>query len=157
MIATSSSDDKLKQIKAIGATHTINYKTHPEWSKEVLCLTDGLGVDHVIETGGIGTIEQSLRSTKRGGLISLIGLLADGGSPELAKTILDEILFNAKTIRGIFDVRDDMMDLALEIVQRHGVKPFVGEVFEWEQAKAAFGRLQSQSCVGKIVVQVGQK
>lgn len=49
MIALSSSDEKLKQAVKLGAKHVINYKTTPQWDQEVLKLTDGLGVDRVIE------------------------------------------------------------------------------------------------------------
>ncbi|SJL13259.1 related to Alcohol dehydrogenase [Armillaria ostoyae] len=49
VIATSSSDAKLAIAKKLGATHTINYNTTPDWDKEVLRLTDGRGVDHILE------------------------------------------------------------------------------------------------------------
>lgn len=49
VIATSSSDAKLAIAKKLGATYTINYNTTPDWDKEVLKLTDGRGVDHILE------------------------------------------------------------------------------------------------------------
>jgi NADPH:quinone reductase-like Zn-dependent oxidoreductase len=49
VIATSSSDEKLKIAQKLGAKHLINYKNTPEWDEEVLRLTGGRGVDHVIE------------------------------------------------------------------------------------------------------------
>lgn len=49
VIATSSSDEKLERAKKLGAFATINYKTHPEWHEEVKKITNGEGVDHVIE------------------------------------------------------------------------------------------------------------
>ena len=52
VIITSSSDEKLARAKALGADETINYKTHPDWDKEVLRLTGGQGVDIVLEVGG---------------------------------------------------------------------------------------------------------
>lgn len=52
VIITSSSDEKLARAKALGADETINYKTYPEWDKEVLRLTGGKGVDIVLEVGG---------------------------------------------------------------------------------------------------------
>ena len=58
VIATSSSDAKLKRLKELGASGVINYKTTPEWDEAVLELTDGLGVDHVVEIGGAGTLAQ---------------------------------------------------------------------------------------------------
>ena len=64
MIATSKSDEKLERARALGAWETINYVTTPDWAERVLELTDGLGVDHVVEVGGPGTTES--RSRRRG-------------------------------------------------------------------------------------------
>ena len=55
VIATSSSNEKLERLKAMGADHVINYKETPDWGVEARKLTGGLGVDHVIEIGGAGT------------------------------------------------------------------------------------------------------
>lgn len=88
VISTSSSDEKLKLAKQWGASHTINYATTPAWEKEVLRLTGGKGVDHVIEVAGSSTIEQSLQSTKRGGLISLVGFLTDSKPVDLIPSII---------------------------------------------------------------------
>lgn len=67
VVATSSSDEKRERLRALGADHTINYKTTPEWGSEVLRLTGGEGVSHVVETGGPGTLPQSVRATRVGG------------------------------------------------------------------------------------------
>jgi NADPH:quinone reductase-like Zn-dependent oxidoreductase len=77
VIATSSSDAKLEQAKAMGATYTVNYRTHENWGEEVLKLTNGRGVDRVVEVAGAGTIEQSLLATKRGGVVALVGFLSE--------------------------------------------------------------------------------
>ena len=71
-IITSSSDEKLERAKALGAWKTINYVDNPDWSNEVLTLTGGAGVDHVVEVGGAGTLAKSIESTKIGGNLSLI-------------------------------------------------------------------------------------
>ena len=81
VIATSSSDEKLERISAVGADHTINYKRHEEWSRQVLDLTDGRGVDHVIEVGGPGTLPQSITACRIGGHIALIGVLTGLAGP----------------------------------------------------------------------------
>lgn len=88
VISTSSTDAKLVLAKKLGATHTINYTTHPEWENEVLRLTGGLGVDHVIEVAGSSTVEQSLASTKRGGAVSLVGFLTESKAVDLIPAIL---------------------------------------------------------------------
>ena len=76
VIATSSSDKKLEIAKKLGARHLINYKKTPDWEDEVLKITKGRGVDHVIEVGGPGTITRSLKAARFGGNVALIGFVA---------------------------------------------------------------------------------
>jgi len=92
VIATSSSDEKLRFAKSLGATHTINYRTTPDWATEVQRLTGGKGVDHVVDVGGAGTIEQSLQSVRQGGLVSVVGVL----SPTKAADLVPALLFGGK-------------------------------------------------------------
>jgi NADPH:quinone reductase-like Zn-dependent oxidoreductase len=74
VIATSSSDEKLERLRALGAGNVINYRQIPDWGKRVRDLTEG-GVDHVVEVGGPGTLAQSIAAVRVGGHISLIGVL----------------------------------------------------------------------------------
>lgn len=63
VISTSSSDEKLKVAKKLGATHLINYKTTPDWDDEVLKLTGGRGADHILEACVMSVIcEEATRS-----------------------------------------------------------------------------------------------
>jgi len=75
VIATSSSDEKLERLRALGADALINYRSEPEWGLRVRELTDGRGVDHVVEVGGPDTLAQSMLATRAGGHIALIGVL----------------------------------------------------------------------------------
>ena len=76
VILTSSSDEKLEFGKKLGATHTINYKTTPDWDKEVLKVTGGRGADHIIEVGGPKTLLQSTNAIRYGGTIHVVGFIA---------------------------------------------------------------------------------
>jgi hypothetical protein len=95
VILTSSSDQKLEQMrKLFGAPEiqTVNYKTNPEWHEEVLKLTDGVGVDLVIENGGASSLVKSLKCTRRGGIVSQVGYLGKQQADdlqELVPTIID--------------------------------------------------------------------
>ena len=86
VIATSSSDKKLEIAKKLGATHVINYKTTPDWDQEVLKLTGGRGVDHIIEVGGPGTIMKSMNAIRYGGSVHVIGFVA-GVSLRISRTV----------------------------------------------------------------------
>src|ERR1017187_1567903 len=76
VIIASSSDAKIERVRGLGASDGVNYKTHPDWEKEVLKLTGGRGVDCVIENGGIGTLARSFQCIGYSGKIALIGVLA---------------------------------------------------------------------------------
>ena len=151
MIATSSSDSKLELARKMGATHTINYKTTSDWAAQVLKLTGGRGVDHVLDVAGAGTIEQSLQATRQAGLVSLIGFLSEPQKYD----IVPAMLFGAKTLRGVFQIRTDMVAKALEVYAEHNLHPQISHVFEWRDAKDAFAALVNQSGVGKIIIKVG--
>src|SRR6185503_11843539 len=73
--ATSSSNEKLERLRALGADHLVNYKSEPKWGKKIKEMTGGRGVDHVIEVGGPGTLNQSMWASRMGGHIALIGVL----------------------------------------------------------------------------------
>ena len=81
VIATSSSDRKLEAAKKLGAKHLINYKTTPNWEEEVLRITNGRGVDHILEVGGPGTILKSVNTLRYGGSINVIGVVAGVSCP----------------------------------------------------------------------------
>src|SRR4051812_38189665 len=90
VIATSSSDEKLDRVRALGADHTINYKAEPNWGEVVRQLTDGRGVDHVVEVGGPGTLPQSITAVRNGGHISLIVGVTGGGGGGPAAALVGE-------------------------------------------------------------------
>lgn len=98
VISTSSSDAKLAIAKSLGAAHTINYAEHPEWHEEVLKITGGRGVDHVIDVGGAGTLLKSIKSVRQGGLVSVLGVLSKEGTES---GVAAEVLFRAITGKRI--------------------------------------------------------
>lgn len=104
-IITSSSDDKLNRARNLGADETINYRTTPNWEERVLELT-GRGADHVLEVGGAGTFAKSLKATRPGGHVALIGVLA-GVATELKVT---DILMKSLRVQGIFVGNRDMFE-----------------------------------------------
>ncbi len=75
VIATSSSDEKLERLRTMGAAHGTNYCRDEDWGDRVRELTGGIGVDHVVEVGGPGTLAQSIKAARVRGHISLIGVL----------------------------------------------------------------------------------
>ena len=149
-IITSSSDEKLARAKAMGADELINYRITPEWDQEVLNRTDGVGVDHVLEVGGAGTLEKSMAATRVSGRISLIGVLSgqpdQNPSPMLA-------LFRRQTIQGIYVGSRDMFDALNSEIERSLIEPVIDRTFGFDDAPAAYRHQQSGNQFGKIVVQ----
>jgi NADPH:quinone reductase-like Zn-dependent oxidoreductase len=149
IIMTSSSDEKLARAKTMGAHETINYKTHPNWHEQVWQLTHGEGVDQVIEVGGAGTLERSLRSTRVGGRVSLIGVLSGAG--EFNHTY---ILRNSIDVQGIFVGSREMFEGMNAAIALHQIKPVIDRVFPFSEAPEAYRYLQSGSHFGKVVIQI---
>src|SRR4051794_27934272 len=100
VIATSSSDEKLDRVRALGADHTINYKAEPNWGEVVRQLTDGRGVDHVVEVGGPGTLPQSITAVRNGGHISLVWGVAGGGGEGPAGPLVGQQKRRARVFVG---------------------------------------------------------
>jgi len=95
VVATSSSDEKLEEARKFGATHLINYSKHPDWADEVLRVTDGKGVDIVLDVVGAQSMEQTVKATSFKGIIYVIGVLSK--DPDLPVKIISDILYGAKT------------------------------------------------------------
>lgn len=148
VIATSSSDGKLAQAKALGASDGVNYRQHLEWHTEVLKLTGGRGVDYVVEVGGAGTLARSMEAVRLGGQIPLIGVLTGG---EINPTTA---LRRNLTIRGIYVGNRQMFEAMNRAIALHGINPVIDRVFGFEEAKAAYHHLQSRTHVGKVVIRI---
>jgi NADPH:quinone reductase-like Zn-dependent oxidoreductase len=149
VILTSSSDQKLERARRLGATHTINYKSTPEWGKRVLELTGGRGVDHIIEVGGPGTLPQSLTCVARGGHIALIGVLT--GHAGHIPTVL--LMSKHARIQGlIVGSRSQQQDF-VRAIDVTGLKPIIDRTFPLESISDAFKLEASGGHFGKICLE----
>jgi NADPH:quinone reductase-like Zn-dependent oxidoreductase len=147
VIATSSSDEKLKRVRALGADETINYKTTPEWGRAAKAMTGGRGVDHVVEVGGTGTLAQSLHAVRAGGHIALIGVLAGGNFDNPIP-----ILLRAIRVQGIFVGSRTMFEDMNRAIALHQMRPVVDRVFPFAQYPDALRHLESGAHFGKVVL-----
>lgn len=151
VIATSGSDDKAAKAKALGADAVINYRQNPEWHGEVRKLTGGAGVDLVLEVGGPGTFERSIKSTRVGGTIALIGLLDAGTEPPN----IIPLLLNAQKVHGIYVGSVAMFEAMNRAITVNQIRPVIDRVFPFAEARQAYEHLISQKHLGKIVIRVG--
>ncbi len=147
IIITSSSDEKLEKARELGADHIINYRKHSEWSKQVLKITDGRGVDNVLEVGGAGTLEQSIASTGLHGTISLIGLVAGA---EMQITLAPAL--KMQNIQGIYVGSTAMFEAMNRAIALHQIKPVIDKKFAFDDAKSAYHHLEGATHVGKVAI-----
>ena len=150
VIATSSSDQKLARVREMGAAEGINYRETPDWGARAKELTGGLGVDLVVEVGGAGTLDQSLRAVRFGGSISLIGNLA-GIDAQVRLTL---IFMQHVRMLGIFVGHRESFEAMNRAIAVHGLHPMVDRVFPLEESRAAFELMAAGGHLGKICIRV---
>lgn len=138
VIATTSSAEKAEKLKKLGADHVINYKTEPNWGEAARKLTpDEAGVDHIIEVGGSGTLQQSFKCVKLEGIISVIGFLG-GVDAKTLPTVL-ETLTHICTVRGVYVGSKALMRDMVRAIEANDIHPVVDEkVFSLDQTKEAY-------------------
>jgi NADPH:quinone reductase-like Zn-dependent oxidoreductase len=150
VIVTSSSDDKLERAKALGADLGINYRTHPEWSRQVRAANNGTGADLVIDLGGAATLDQSVRAVRASGTVALIGVLGGGVAPlELGRVATQAIRLIAVTA-GSRDMFEDMV----RAIDRHGLAPAIDDrVYTFDEVAASLRALRQGKHFGKICLE----
>jgi NADPH:quinone reductase-like Zn-dependent oxidoreductase len=148
-IVISSSDEKLSRARELGADHTINYRSNPEWGAEAFEVA-GHGVDAVLEIGGAGTLPQSLEAIRHGGHIDIIGYMA---GVEMGITVFPLIIRNAN-IHGIGAGHRESFEAMMRLVGQEQLRPAVAATFPLEDIGAAFEMLGSGSPFGKVVLSI---
>lgn len=149
-ILLSSSDEKLERGRALGADRTINYRTTPEWDREVVALTAGEGADHILDIGGTATFERSLEAIRPGGTIYLVGFLG-GTKLELD---LPRIFRRAAVLRGLSVGSRAAFEEMNAAIEAWRLEPVVDRVFERHQLAAALGYMAKGAQFGKIALRV---
>ena len=151
VLGISSSDAKLERAFSLGLDAGLNYNDNPEWDKWALDQTDGVGVDLVVEVGGLKTLPRTLKAIRVGGTVAQVGILS--GSDDPVPFPVGSILHKMVNIHGIYvGSRKDFEDLnrAISLV---GLRP-VGENFHWSQSREVLMRIEEGSHFGKLVVTI---
>lgn len=134
VIATSSSDAKIERLRALGADATVNYAEDADWGKTVRKLTDGRGVDAVVEIGGPGTLGQSIAACRMGGHISLIGVLTGvAGKVPTAAFFYSNLTMTGITV-GSRTAQQDM----IRAIETTGIEPVMDRQFALDERRSAF-------------------
>ena len=153
VVATTSSDEKEARLKALGAAHTVNYRSSPDsWGREAKNLTpDGRGFDIVVDVGGNETLPQSLEAVRVDGTVVLGGAL--GGKTE--PVIMFEAFMHVCWVRGIILGSRNHLKQAVRYIDEKGIKPAIDDVvFELAETKDAYRRLNEKKHFSKVVIRV---
>lgn len=148
VLVTSRSPGKADRLRELGADEVIDVSADDAWGDRVRKLA-GEGVDHVVEVGGQGTFDQSVRAVRLGGTISLIGTLAGPAPVNLTPVLMRNI-----RVQGVLVGSREMFGRMNAAIGRHGLRPVVDRVFPFAEAPDAFRHLASGAHVGKVVVAV---
>lgn len=148
VIATTGRSERVERLLSLGASHVVNYREDPAWGRSVRGLTQGAGVDHVVEVGGAGTLTQSLHAVGPGGNVFVIGIL--GGASEPFNVL--PVLMNEVRLQGIFVGPRDSLEAMCKALSGNQIRPVVDSVFSFDGAPAAFERLRSGAHFGKVVI-----
>jgi NADPH:quinone reductase-like Zn-dependent oxidoreductase len=135
VIATTSSKEKEKTLKKLGADHVINYKEDENWGTTAKELTGGLGVHHVIEVGGAGTLKQSLKAIRYEGIITIVGFL---GGVKVESSLM-ECLTYICTARGVYVGSRQQMEEMVAAIEANDIHPVVDpKQFTLDQVREAY-------------------
>jgi NADPH:quinone reductase-like Zn-dependent oxidoreductase len=148
VIATTSSPEKARRLRELGADQVINYCDSPDWADQIRPLTGGRGVDRVVEVGGPDTLAQSVKTVAYGGQRSLVGVLAGAaGSVDFMSMFLSQARFQPIVVGS----RRDLEDLC-RVIEQHEIRPVIDSVFSFADAKAGWSHYAGGKVTGKVVI-----
>lgn len=150
-IITSSDDAKLDRALALGADAAINYRRTPEWQNEVLRLTEGRGVDRVLDIGGPDTLPRSIEAARAGGTIAVIGRLTGVGGVAIDPAAL---FGGSKRLVGVLVGSRAMTEDVARFLELTGVRPVIDKLFDFAHVRDAFDYLGSAQHFGKVVIRL---
>jgi len=150
-IVTSSDDKKLERVRELGADHRINYRSNPDWEKAVRDITDGEGVDNIVEVGGAGTLAKSLSCVAPSGTVSVIGILSGiSGEVNLGPMVTRNIRLQGITVGG-----RDMFCNMVQAMELHQTRPVIHDTsFAFDELGAALAALPEEQHFGKLVCEL---
>jgi NADPH:quinone reductase-like Zn-dependent oxidoreductase len=151
VLGISSSDEKLSKAKEMGLDAGLNYRANHDWEKWVNEETGGEGVDLVVEVGGAGTMTRATKATKVGGTIAQIGVLTGQNDGVDIRPVLSKQI----KIHGVYVGSRAHFMAMNKAISLAGLKPSIGQTFEFKDAQAALRTMEGARHFGKIVIAVG--
>jgi NADPH:quinone reductase-like Zn-dependent oxidoreductase len=146
-LVSSRSAEKLARARGLGASACID--SEGDCAARILELTDGLGVDHIVDVGGPAGFVNSLRALRSGGQINVVGYLGGMGG-EINPLMLLE---RQATLRGLQVGPRECFEALNRAFAVQRTRPVIDRVFGWTEVSAALARLRSGAQFGKVVLQ----
>lgn len=153
VVATTSTDDKAARLRALGATHTVNYRSNPDnWAQEARNLTpQKRGFDIIIDIAGNETLAQSLAAVRIDGVVLVMGMV--GGDAEPVPLFV--AMLHTCIVRGIIGGSRSQLKELVRFIDEKGITPAVDDVvFELAEAKDAYRRLEEKKHFSKVVIRI---
>ena len=151
VILTSSSDEKLELGRRLGADHLVNHRTTPDWEREVRALTNRRGADLVVDVGGQNTLGRSVRATRMGGSVAIVGVLGGFGNAEVpVSTAMTQNIHLVGITVGSVHAHAELA----AAVATAGFRPHISHRLGWHELPEAMRVMQAGEHVGKITVEV---
>ena len=143
-VITTSSKGKLDKARSI-ADYVID-REECDIIKEVMRITDGKGVDIVIDQ--LGLWDTSIRAVMKGGVIMVCGATVN----EYAQVEVRALYNRLSSINGAYlGTKREMLDM-LEFIHEYNIKPIIDSVFALEDTMLAHARMEMNHHFGKIVL-----
>ncbi|MCI3944102.1 alcohol dehydrogenase [Pseudomonas syringae] len=150
VIATSSSDEKLERLQAMGADHLINYRKDSNWGETARKLTGGRGVDHIIDVGGPSTLQHSMNAARVAGHISVIGILSGvAGQLEFVPALVKQLRMQGVLVGS----RSQQQDM-IRAIDANGMRPVMDRSFPMTDIVEAFKYQETNQHFGKICLDI---
>lgn len=151
VILTSSSDEKLSVGRSLGADHVINYRTTPEWDRQVRDITSGRGADLVVDIGGADTLGRSVRAVRMDGTVAIVGVLGGFGDAQLpvSTAMLQNVRLVGITVGSVRAHR-----AMCQAIAESGCKPHISHQLAWDDIHEAMRIMQANEHIGKIALTI---
>ena len=155
VIGTVSSDGKVGLVKEYGADAVINYATQ-DFAEEALKLTNGKGVDLILDAVGKPTLEKGLRCLAPFGHLILYGRAGGPPDPLNMMTLFQKSLkvsgFVLYTVSAMPDKHREGIEKSFQLMREGKLKLLVGKRFPLAEAAEAHRYMESRQSTGKLVL-----
>ena len=150
VVVTSSSDEKLAEMKKLGADITVNYRSNPQWGKEVVAKTGGIGATVVLENVGPGTLDQSMAACANNARIVMIGT----GRPPPNPPNMYGIYMKNLMLKAISAGSRQMLESLIAAMAQNRLRPVISKTVPFESAVQAWNEMRDGDHIGKVVIKV---